>query len=139
MVTAQDIKQLREETGVSIALCKAALEEAGGDHAKASEILTSKGAAGALKKADRTLGAGTVAAYVHSNKNIGAMIKLESETDFVAGNSEFQALAYDIAMHISALAPENVETLLEQPFVKDGDKTVKQLIEAAIQKFRKKI
>ena len=93
-------------TGVSIMQCKSALEEAGGDFDKAVMLLRKKGSAISAKKADRELGAGTVAAYVHSNKEIGAMVKLMSETDFVSKNDEFEKLAYDIAMHVAASRPE---------------------------------
>ena len=139
MVSTEDIKKLREETGVSIALCKSALEEAMGDHDKALAILAVKGAASAEKKADRTLGAGTVSAYVHSNKTLGAMVSLMCETDFVSKNEDFISLAYDIAMHTSAMSPESVEALLAQPFVKDPSKTIKQLLDSAVQKFGEKV
>lgn len=139
MVSASDIKRLRDETGISMAVCKQALEEAGGDHDKALAILVSKGAATAAKKSERSLGAGTVSAYVHGNKNIGAMVELDSESDFVSKNEEFVNLAHDIAMHVSATNPENLESLLAEPFIKDPEKTIKQLIEGATQKFGERI
>lgn len=106
MITTEDIKKLRDETGVSVMQCKKALEEAGGDVAKAMVILKKKGADAAAKKADRTLGAGVIASYVHATGNVGAMVELACETDFVAKNPEFKQLAYDIAMHIVASKPE---------------------------------
>lgn len=99
------IKELREETGVSVMQCKKALEEAGGDKAKAKILLQRKGGEIAAKKGDRTLGAGTIGAYIHSTKEVGAMVHLASETDFVSKNPEFVALAYEIAMHAAATAP----------------------------------
>lgn len=106
MASTEDVKKLRDMTGVSVMQCKNALEEAGGDFDKAILILKKKGSAASAKKADRELGAGTVASYVHANKEVGATITLLSETDFVAKNEEFEKLAYDIAMHIAAAGPE---------------------------------
>jgi len=107
-ITADIVKVLRDRTGVSVMQCKKALEEAGGDMDKAVDILSRKSADIARKKSDRELGAGTVAAYVHSNAQIGAMVLLSSETDFVSKNDEFVALARDIAMHAAASRPEYI-------------------------------
>lgn len=142
------IKELREETGLSFAQIKKALDEANGDKDKAREILSSLKEAQAAKKADREIGAGAVATYLHSSKTMGAMVLLGCETDFVAKNEEFVALSNDIAMHIVAMAPsvvENVENptdetaLLNQPFIKNGELTVGGLIASAIQKFGENI
>lgn len=104
-VTSEQIKALRDETGISVMQCKKALEEAGGDMEKARVILRKKGSEAASKKADRTIGAGTIGAYVHSTKEVAALVQLSCETDFVAKNEAFAALARDIAMHAAALAP----------------------------------
>ena len=104
-ITTEQIKELRDMTGLSIMQCKKALEEAEGDIAKAVILLQKKGAGIAAKKADRSLGAGRVASYVHSNGNIGAMVELLCETDFVSNNAEFGVLAYNIAMQIAATNP----------------------------------
>jgi len=106
MITNEQIKNLRDQTGVSVMQCKKALEEAKGDAEKALLILRKKSGDVAAKKKDRTLGAGAVAAYVHSNAAIGALVELLSETDFVSNNEEFRRIAYDIAMHITAANPE---------------------------------
>jgi elongation factor Ts len=106
MASTEDVKKLRDMTGVSIMQCKSALEEAGDDFDKALLILKKKGSSITAKKADRELSAGVVAAYVHSNKEVGALVTLMSETDFVAKNEEFSKLAYDIAMHVAAAGPE---------------------------------
>lgn len=105
MISAALIKELREETGLSIAECKKALEEAQGDKEKAKILLQKKGSQIAEKKSDRNLGSGTVAAYIHAGGTVGAMVELSCETDFVARNPEFQAIARDIAMHIAASSP----------------------------------
>lgn len=135
MITTEEIKALREETGLSIMQCRKALEEADGDKTKAVVILKAKGAEIASKKGDRTLGAGVVTAYVHSGEQVGVMLELLSETDFVAKNPEFKAVAKDIAMHIAAMKPVDVGELLTQPFIKDPSKTVGELINGTIQKF----
>ncbi len=106
MITTEDIKKLRDATGVSVMQCKKALEEANGDEEKALILLRKKSADIAAKKADRVSNAGTLGAYVHSTGNVGAMVVLSAETDFVANNEDFKRLAYDIAMHITASNPE---------------------------------
>ena len=106
---------------------------------KALAVLKVRSAAVALKKQDRTLGAGTVAAYVHNTAQVGSLVLLSCETDFVSKNEEFAALAKDIAMHAAAMKPESVEAMLAEPFIKDGSKTVAELISAATQKFGERI
>ncbi len=142
MITTQQIKALREETGLSIMQCQKALEEALGLNLtgsdlmeKAAAILKEKGAAIAEKKRDRTLGAGAVSAYIHAGDSVGAMVELLCETDFVAKNPEFKAVARDIAMHIAAMNPADAGELLEQPFIKDGSVTIGGIINSAVQKF----
>ena len=108
MSSTELIKQLRDETGVSIMQCKKALEEAGGDIEKAKVALRKISAQVAAKKSDRELGSGVVQAYIHAGNSVGAMVLLSCETDFVAKNEEFVKLAYDIAMHAAATAPEFV-------------------------------
>lgn len=100
------IKKLRVKTGAGMVDIKKALEEADGVEAKAIEILRKKGQDKAMKKSDREAKEGVVASYIHSNSKIGTMVKLFCETDFVARNEEFQELAKDIAMHISAMDPK---------------------------------
>lgn len=108
-ISMDQIKALRDKTGISVMQCKKALEEAAGDEEKALILLRKKGAEIAAKKGDREFGAGVVSAYIHSNGTIGAMVELVSETDFVSKNVEFKTLAYDIAMHISATNPEFIK------------------------------
>jgi elongation factor Ts len=138
-ITSDMVKELREKTGISVMECKKALTEAGGDMAKALEVLSAKAVASAAKKADRTLGAGTVATYTHGTGQVGAIVLLSSETDFVAKNEEFVALARDIAMHGAAMKPATTEELLQQPFIKDPSKTVADLISGATQKFGERV
>lgn len=138
-ISMDEIKALREETGVSIMKCKQALEETNGDMDKAREVLREISSKAAAKKADRELAAGIVQAYVHPNKSMGVLIKLSCETDYVAMNEDFISLAGDIAMHIAAMMPESVEDLLEQPFVKNPEITIAKLIEEATLKIGERI
>lgn len=104
-ITTEQVKQLRDETGVSIMQCKKALEEAGGDMEKAAVLLRKQAGRAAEKKADRELGAGVIACYTH-NHMVGAMVTLSCETDFVSKNEEFIALAREVAMQVAATAPK---------------------------------
>ena len=106
MITTEQIIELREQTGISVMQCKKALEDAGGDMAKALVILRKKSTEIAAKKGDRTLGSGTIGSYLHNTGTVGTMVVLMSETDFVSKNEEFKKLAYDIAMHVAASNPE---------------------------------
>jgi elongation factor Ts len=134
------LKELREETGLSFAQIKKALEAAGGDKEKALEILGEYKEAQAEKKADREVAVSTVASYVHGSGLSGALVELACETDFVARNDEFKDLAKDIAMHVVAMSPSTLEgdddtALLKQAFIKDPDLTVEGRVQAAVQKF----
>jgi elongation factor Ts len=117
-ITTDQIKKLRDETAVSVMQCKKALEEASGDIEKAKIILRKISKQSADKKADRELGSGVVASYIHNNNLVGVLVELNCETDFVARNDDFKSLGRDIAMHIAALSPEYVH--LED--IKDEDK-----------------
>lgn len=177
-ITTEDIKALRDETGLSIMQCKKALEEAGGDAEKARILLQKKSGDIAAKKGDRTLGAGIVASYIHASGAIGVLVELSCETDFVSKNPEFQAIAYDIAMHVAATNPKYLKrediseadkekvaetlkeevkdkpadmqekilrgkvdsyfadkVLLDQPYIKNPDQKIQDLVNGAVQKF----
>lgn len=105
-ITTEQVKELRDSTGISVMQCKKALEEAGGDMEKAKVILRKKSGEIAAKKGDRTFKAGTIQAYAHSTGRVATLVELLCETDFVSGNEEFKALAKDIAMHITATNPK---------------------------------
>ena len=139
MITAQQIKELRDKTGVSVSACKRALEEAGGDMEKALAVLQRESAKSAEKKAYRALGSGVIEAYVHNNKKVGVILELKSESDFVSGNEEFRTLAKDTAMHIAASSPSDLDELMGQPYIKNPAVTVKELLNQAVQKFGEKI
>ncbi len=110
MITTEQIKELRDKTGISIMQCRKALEDAGGDMEKALVILRKKGAEIAGKKSDRALGAGVVSSYIHGTGTIGAMVELWCETDFVAKNEDFKTLARDVAMQVAATNPDFVSS-----------------------------
>lgn len=99
------IKKIREKTGAGMVSIKQALDEAKGDEEKALEILKKQGQAKAIKKSEREVKEGIVVSYIHSNNKVGSLVKIFCETDFVGRNEEFQALAKDIAMHITAMNP----------------------------------
>jgi len=99
------VKQLREETGISLGDCKKALESSNGDMAGAKEYLKKRGQDVAAKKTEREVGAGIVDVYVHSNKRLGVMLELNCETDFVARSEDFQNLAHEICLQIAAIRP----------------------------------
>lgn len=180
-ITTDIIKELRDMTGVSVMQCKKALLEANGDLAQAEVILRKRSAESAQKSSERTLAAGAIGSYVHDG-SIGAMVLLSSETDFVAKNPEFGALARTLAMQVAATDPrytsmEQVpeeakeaalavfekevadkpkdmrekivegklgsyfrdQVLLDQPFIKDETKTVRDLLNEATQKFGERV
>lgn len=177
-ITSAQIKDLRDQTGISVMQCKKSLEEAGGDMEKALIILKKKRSEAADKKADRELGAGVIGVYTHNTNEVAAMVFLACETDFVAKNPEFIELARDIAMHVAAMNPKYIsknevdesaitkakevfqeeiadkpvdmqekimegklnsyfkeQILLEQPFVKNADTTIGEMVTGAVQKF----
>ncbi len=128
------IKELREETGLSFDKIKQALTEAGGDKAKTLELLRGQAGAAAAKKADREAHEGAIGSYVHSTGKVGAMVSLLCETDFVARNEDFKALARDLAMHAAAMRPADDAEMLAQPFVKDPSMTVQEVVHQAVAK-----
>lgn len=108
MASMEQIKSLRERTGAGIVDVKKAIEEAGGDEEGAIRILRERGAAKAVKKLDREAKEGFIGSYLHTNGKVGSLVKLYCETDFVARNDDFKALARDIAMHVAAMNPSVV-------------------------------
>lgn len=173
MISAKDVKQLRDATGAGMMDCKKALQETEGDLEKAIDLLRAKGAAKAAKRAEKSANEGVIGSYIHHDQKTAVIVELNCETDFVANTDDFRGLARDLAMHIASTAPlavssdeipedvvereravyleqvkeegkpENIaqkivegklkkffkeSVLLDQPFVKDPDKTVGELI-----------
>ena len=104
-ITAKPVADLRAKTGAGMMDCKKALEESGGDAAKAEELLRVKYAARAEKRAHRAAGQGVIEIYLHFNGRVGTMVELNSETDFVANTAEFRQLAKDLALHVTSARP----------------------------------
>jgi len=104
-ISAEMVRKLREETGAGMMDCKSALVEAKGDLAAARDILRKKGLAAAAKRASRAASQGMVSAYIHPGAQIGVIVEVNCETDFVAKTPEFQSLVKDIAMHVAASSP----------------------------------
>jgi elongation factor Ts len=139
MVSANQVKQLREKTGTSMMECKKALEQAKGDEKKALKFLQEKGRSTAMKKSERKAEQGIIEAYIHSNKKIGVLLELKCETDFVARNEEFKELAHELAMHIAGMSSKDEKSLLKELFVKNPEITVKDLIDQKIAKLGENI
>lgn len=148
-ISTQSIKELREKTGAGVIDCKNALGECEGDFAKACELLEKRGIAIAEKKAGRVVKSGLIETYIHPGNRVGTMIEINCETDFVAKTDEFKNLAHDLALQITAMSPvyisneelaegseedPQVVCLLHQPFIKDPNKTIKDLITETIAK-----
>lgn len=138
MVTIDQIKQLREESGASVSDCKNALLEAKGDFNVAKEILEKWGKARADKKGERQTKQGIVETYVHVGKKIGVIIELNCETDFVARLADFQKLAHELCLQIAALDPKETP-LLSQPWIKDESKRIEDLVKENIAKLGENI
>ena len=149
-ITLDQIKELREASGAGVMDCKRALEASGGDVQKAKKYLAEQGLASAAKKAHRETAQGVVESYIHAGGRIGALVEVNCETDFVARTEEFQALAREIAMQIAAMNPLAVNedeelpptadlrgdevVLLKQAYIRDGSKTIQDLINETIGK-----
>ena len=126
MIKIDQIKQLREETAVSVSECKKALEEAKGDFKTAKELLKKWGRDLAHRRTGRATSQGIVDSYIHPNKKVGVILELGCETDFVGKSQDFRNLAHEICLQIAAFQEEI--PLLKQPWIKDENKTIKELI-----------
>lgn len=122
------IKELRQLTGAGIMDAKKAIEEADGDMKKAQEIITAKGLARAESKSEREVRSGKVYCYTHGGGSAAAMVEVACETDFVAKTPEFDALCKEIAMQVVSMNPKDTEELLGMAYIRDGSKTMDQLI-----------
>ena len=128
MITASQVKDLREKTGAGMMDCKKVLTETDGDMEKAIELLRERGIAKAAKKSDRVAAEGLVTAYVTEDGKVGAVAEINAETDFVAKNDEFRTFAADVAKQVALKNPKDVEELLSQKFIEDESKTVSEVL-----------
>lgn len=141
-VSPEDIKRLRDETQAGVMDCKRALEEANGDFQKARKILYDQGVLRMEKRADREASQGLVESYIHQGR-IGAMVEINSETDFVARNDAFRELARNVAMQVASMNPRYLTVdempedaiedpkdivLMEMPFIRDQSKSIRDLV-----------
>lgn len=148
-VSTATVKELRDATGAGVMACRNALLEARADMDKAAQILQQQGLAKARRKSDRATSQGVIEAYIHLGGRLGAMVELNCESDFVARTDGFKALAHDLAMQVVACSPrfvssqdipageaaeENQDCLLSQPFIRDPQRTVQDLVAEAIAK-----
>jgi len=138
MINIDQIKQLREETSVSVSECKKALEETKGDVKMARDILKKWGKEVAQKKAKREVRQGIIDSYIHPNKKIGVLIELHCESDFVARSEDFQKLAHELCLQIASMNPKG-SSLMRQPWIRDETKTIKDLIDEYIVKLGENI
>jgi elongation factor Ts len=142
-ISTEMIKKLRHQCGAGIMECRNALVEVKGDLEKARRILKERGLLKAEKKAERATTQGLVEAYIHTGGRIGAMIEVNCETDFVARTDEFKELARNLAMQVAAQSPQFITAeeipegadiepqnvcLLLQPYIRDTDRTVRDVI-----------
>ena len=128
MITASQVKDLREKNGAGMMDCKKVLTETDGDMEKAIELLRERGIAKAAKKSDRIAAEGLVTAYVTEDGKVGAVVEVNAETDFVAKNEEFRAFANDVAKHVAVKNPKDIEELLAQTFINDDSKSVSEVL-----------
>ncbi len=150
VINAQQVKQLREQTGAGWMDCKKALAESGGDVGQAVAWLRKKGMATAQRKAGRAADEGSIASYIHAGSKIGVLVEVNCETDFVARTDEFKQLAHDLAMHIAAAEPRFVQRdevtpqilAQEREIYREQaratgkpDKVIEKIIEGKLEKF----
>lgn len=153
-MSIEKLKQLRDETGISIMECKKALEQAEGDLQKAKKILREKGQQIIKDKATRNVAQGIIESYIHSNRKIGVLLELRCETDFVAKSKEFRELAHELCLQIAAgrplyIKPEEIpedflekeRKIYEKQLENSGkpEKIISQIIEGKLQKYKQEI
>jgi len=153
-VTAEQVKALRERTGAGIMDCRRALVDAEGDLGRAEKLLAERGIERAEKKTSREARQGLIEAYIHAGGRVAALVELNCETDFVARNPQFRELAHEIAMQVAAMNPSRVAAepsdgnegadgegtpLLDQAYIRDSSKTIRDLIKQNIAAFGENI
>ena len=134
MVTASQVKDLREKTGAGMMDCKKVLTETDGDMEKAIELLRERGIAKAAKKSGRVAAEGLVEAYISEDGKVGAIVEVNAETDFVAKNDEFKSFVMSVAKQVVEKNPKDVEDLLAQESIDEAGKTVKEVLTDKIAK-----
>jgi len=133
------LKKLRDETSASVADCRQAMEESGGDYKKALAFLKKRAVEKAEKKADRETSQGLVEAYIHQGGKVGVLVEVLCETDFVAKTDEFKNLCKEIGMQVAAMNPKDTDSLLKQEYIRDGSQTIGQFVKSVIGKLGENI
>ena len=133
------LKKLRDKTSSSIADCRMALEESGGDYSKALAWLKKRSIEKAEKKADRETMQGVIDAYIHQGGKVGVLVEALCETDFVAKTDEFKHLTKEIGMQVAAMNPKDVDSLLKQEYIRDSSQTIEQFIKSIVGKLGENI
>jgi len=128
MITASQVKELREKTGAGMMDCKKVLTETNGDEEKAIELLRERGIAKAAKKSGRIASEGLVETYLSEDGKVGVVVEINAETDFVAKNDEFKTFVKDVAVQIANTNPADVEALLNEKSLTEPDKTVQEVL-----------
>jgi elongation factor Ts len=139
MYTINNLKKLRQMTGISFTLCKKALEEANNNLEKAKKNLEKWGIKLSLEKSKRITNQGSLFSYIHHNRQVAALLELLCETDFVAKNSDFQKIGQELVMQIASMNPKDIKEFLSQIYIKDSNKTVDNLIKEYILKIGENI
>ena len=132
MITASQVKELREKTGAGMMDCKKVLTETNGDEEKAIELLRERGIAKAAKKSDRIAAEGLVETYISEDGKVGVVVEVNAETDFVAKNDEFRNFVSDVAKQVAVENPKDVEDLLNEKSIAEPDKTVGEVLTGKI-------
>ena len=132
MITASQVKELREKTGAGMMDCKKVLTETNGDEEKAIELLRERGIMKAAKKSDRIAAEGLVETYISEDGKVGVVVEVNAETDFVAKNEEFRNFVSDVAKQVAVKNPKDVEDLLNQKSITESDKTVGEVLTGKI-------
>lgn len=139
MLDYQKLKTLREQTGVSFALCKKALEETKNDVEKATKLFNKWGAEKITEKSRKATLQGAIFAYVHHNKKVAALLELQCETDFVSSNPDFQKLGQELTMQVASMEAEDINKILNQEYIRDPSKKISDLLKEAMLKFGENI
>jgi elongation factor Ts len=139
MLDITKLKQLRQETGISFSLCKKALEQSNNNLTAAKKLLQKWGAEKLTDKLGTTTNQGAIFSYVHHNKKIAALVEVACQTDFVAGNCDFQKIGQELAMQVASMPAADVEELLTQEYIRDPAKKISDLIKEAVLKFGENI
>ncbi len=154
MISIDQVKQLRQETGVSVIECKKALQETKGDFEKAKELLRKWGRELAGKKSEREAGEGIIESYIHPNKKVGVLVDIRCESDFVARSADFQKLAHELCLQIAAMSPlflkeedipeefiDGEKKIYKEQFKNSGkpEKIIGQIIEGKLKKYKEEI